>query len=179
MRYCPISATSTSWVCPPETISARNGNCGGSGFEERREQMAFQMMDGDRRAAPGVGEAAREAGSHQKRADEARAGGVGDAVDALWTRIRVGQRLAHQREEPLHMIPGGDLGNHPAIGLVQRDLAVEPMGQEPPLGVDTPPRPSRRRSSRFRLHAWTCQKTPACGGEMGKSADFAFCGDAP
>ena len=46
-----------------------------------------------------------------------------------------GQRLAHQRQEPPDVVPGGELGHHPAIGLVQRDLAVKPMGQQPPRGV--------------------------------------------
>ena len=67
-------------------------------LEERREQVPFQVMDGDRGPAPGVGEAAGEPGPDQQRPDEAGTGGIGDTVDAFRTRIRLGERLAHQRQ---------------------------------------------------------------------------------
>ena len=70
-----------SMVWPPDTSSARCGNGGGIGFEQRRQQVAFEVVHGDRRHVPGIGQRAAERRPGQQRADEAGTRGVGDAVE--------------------------------------------------------------------------------------------------
>ena len=44
-------ATRMSWVWPPETSSATNGNAGARIGQQRRKQMAFEVVDADHRHA--------------------------------------------------------------------------------------------------------------------------------
>ena len=102
------------------------------GLEQRRQQMALEMVDADRGPAPGVGQAPGEPSAHQQRPDQSRAGRVGDAVDgardpnaaaANASRTSGSSRRTWSRE--------ASSGTTPPYGLVQRDLTVKPVGQQP------------------------------------------------
>ncbi len=52
------------------------------------------------------------------------------------------------------MVPGGQLGHHPAIRLMHRNLAVETVRQQSQVGVVNRHPPSRRRNFRFQSLAF-------------------------
>ena len=106
------------------------------GLERGREQVTLQMMHPHRRQPPGGSERAGERGPGQQRADQARAGRVGDAVEVGRTGIGVAQHPVDERQQALDMVPRGELGDHPAVDAVQFHLREERMRQQPPPIVE-------------------------------------------
>jgi len=104
-------------------------------LEQRREQVAFEVMHADGRPVPGVSEAACEGGTRQKCADQAGASGVGDAIQLGWPGIGLGQRGTHQWQQPTHVIPRGQLRNDPAEDPMQVYLAEKLVGQQAALAI--------------------------------------------
>ncbi len=93
-------------------------------------------MDADGRQPPAVGQRTRQGGPAQQRADQSGARGIGDAVQLLRPRARRRQRIAHQRQQALHVIARGQLRDYAAIYPVQVDLAPQPVRQQPALLVE-------------------------------------------
>ena len=53
------------------------------GLQQRRQQVAFEVVHGHRRNVPGIGQRAPQRGAGQQRPDEPGTGGIGDAVELL------------------------------------------------------------------------------------------------
>ena len=105
-------------------------------LEHRREQVAFHMMDADRRHVPGQRQAPPDGRAHEQRPGQARAGGVGHPAHLL----RPGRGLVHdqleQRQGLADVIAGRQLRHHPAVGGVQIHLRIKPMRQQAPVRVE-------------------------------------------
>ena len=93
--------------------------------------MALQVVNTQRRLAPGRTQGRGEALADQQGANQPRAGGIGDPVNGCFIRLSLGQRLPDQGQQTAHMVPGGQFRHHPPVGLVHRHLAVKPMRQKP------------------------------------------------
>ena len=105
-------------------------------FEHGRHQVAFEMMDADRRATPGIGKASAEGRSDQQGADEARPRRIGNRIDVGRRGTRLGQRGTGQRQDTADVVPRSQLRYHPPIAVVHLGLAVQAMGQEAPFLVE-------------------------------------------
>jgi len=97
--------------------------------------MPLQMMDAQHRFAPGQAQAGGEARSHQKSAYETGSRSVGNTVDRLRARLGIGKRLPEKGQKAPNMVPRGQFRHHPSVGLVHRDLAVKPVGQQSQVAV--------------------------------------------
>jgi len=92
--------------------------------------VAFHVVDRDRRLAQRPGQGPRHPGPDQQRPDQARTGGVGDAVDVGQRQPGLGQGLADQRGQLADVVAAGQFRHHPAVFGVQRDLAVDRVRQQ-------------------------------------------------
>ncbi len=104
-------------------------------LQHRRQQVAFHVVHAQGRNPPGKGQRLGAGSAHQQRPHQARAGGVGDAIDLGRHAAGFGQDLADQGQHALDVIAGGKLGHHPAVGAVQVDLAEQRIGQQPAFAV--------------------------------------------
>ena len=84
--------------------------------------MAFEMIHRDERKAEGVSETLGTCDADEQRADEARPGGDGDAIDVVERHLRVVESACDERKQMLQMLPRGDLRNHAAERAVPLDL---------------------------------------------------------
>jgi len=100
-------------------------------FQERRQQMSFEVMHADRRHAPRVGEAARQRGAGKQRADEAGACGVGDPVELPGRGGGTLERQPHQGQQAPDVIARGELRHDAPVGAVQLHLAEELVREQP------------------------------------------------
>jgi len=94
-------------------------------LHQRRQQMAFHMVDSDGRHIQAPGQRTGHAGADQQRANQARASGIGHALDLGDGDAGLVQGLADQRQGLAHVVAAGQLGHHPAVFGVQRNLAVD------------------------------------------------------
>ncbi len=85
-------------------------------------------MHRQHRAAPGETQSVRHATAHHQGANQARPGGIGD--DVRFFDPGLVQHPPDQRQQAAHVIAGGDLRHHAAVGRVQVDLAMQRMGDE-------------------------------------------------
>jgi hypothetical protein len=95
------------------------------GRQERRHQVAFEVVHAQRRLAERRRQRARDARAHQQRARQAGAAREGDDVDVVLRQRRVGQRRLEQRQHAPHVVARRQLRHHAAVGLVHPDLAVQ------------------------------------------------------
>ncbi len=102
-------------------------------LQQRREQMPFEVMDADRRLAPGVGEAPSERGAGQQCADQAGTGGVRHPVQLGRANAGLVQSGANERQQAPNVIPGRQFGNDAPEDAMQVDLAEKLVGQQPPI----------------------------------------------
>ena len=128
--------TSISSVWPPDTSSARCGNRRRRILQQRRQQVALQVVHADGRQPPAIGEGLRQRRAGQQRADQAGTRRIGDAAE--FRRPGPGRRqgLAHQGQQAAHVIARGQLGHHAAVQPVQVDLAVESCASRPRIVVE-------------------------------------------
>jgi len=101
------------------------------GLEERREEVSFEMVYPDRWQPPCVREAARQGGAGEQRPDEAGSRRIRHAVQVARAGARPLQRALDQRQQPPHVVAGGELRDHATIRAVQLDLAEELVREEP------------------------------------------------
>ena len=90
------------------------------------------VVDGDQGHPQGAGRRLGEVHPHQHRPDEAGGVGDGDGVQVLPAQPGVGQGPLGQGDDGLHVLPGGDLGDHPAVEGVHLDLGGDAAGQHRP-----------------------------------------------
>jgi hypothetical protein len=93
--------------------------------------VALEVMNAQRRLTPGESQRGRKALPHQQGPNQARPGRVGQPINGGRVRFGGGQGLPDEGQEAPYMVPGGQFGHHPAVGLVHGHLAVEPMREEP------------------------------------------------
>ena len=105
-------------------------------FQHRRQQVPLHMVHRHRRQAPAVGQAAADAGAHQQRPGQPRAGGERHTVELLRGSAGLAHHLAHQRQQPAHMVAAGQLRHHAAVGGMHVDLAVQRLAEQALFGVE-------------------------------------------
>ncbi len=96
--------------------------------------MRFEVVHPDERDAAGSGRRLGEGEPHQKRADQPRRIGGGDAVEILPRHVRLAQGLAHDRVDETHVGAGGQLGDHAlegkVLGLARNHAGEHPVAEE-------------------------------------------------
>ena len=96
--------------------------------------MAVQVIDGNQRQLLREGEALRGGETDEERADQARALGHTDRIEALELRVSLGQRLPHHREDELEVTSRGDLRDDAAEAGVQLGLGRDDVGTNVAVG---------------------------------------------
>ena len=120
---------------PAGDQQSHKGKGGRLFFQHGRQQVAFHMVNAQRRHAPGEGERPSACAPDQQRTDQTRAGGVNHTVHIPFLNACLGEHLAHQRNQPFDVVTGGQLGHDPAVHAVQVDLAEQGVGQQASLAV--------------------------------------------
>ena len=108
---------------------------GDVGGQPRGDRVALQVIDRHQRQAPRQGHSLAEGQPHHHPADQARAGGGGDARELAIAEAGGLERLGGDRVDGLHMGAGGDLWHHAAIGRVVGDLRSDDGGQHLHMAV--------------------------------------------
>jgi hypothetical protein len=103
--------------------------------EERRQKVAFEMVDADRRHAQGVGESVGGACADQQSAGEPGPSCVGDATDVSDAQPGLVQDLACEGQNAADVVARGELGNHAAVLRMHRHLRVQGMREQTAAGV--------------------------------------------
>gem|GEM_PF-11270 len=94
--------------------------------------MAFQVMNAERGNVERVRQAMGKRSADEERTGQARPFGVADALQVAELPARRVEYPAGKRRQAADVVAGGELGHHPAIGLVHRHLRMQRMRQQPP-----------------------------------------------
>jgi small subunit ribosomal protein S21 len=97
--------------------------------------MALEVMDAYGRAAPGVREAPGHRSADEQGADQPGSGGIGDPIDFRRPEAGVFEGALDQWQEFPDMVAGSQLGDDPAVGGMEVDLAEKPVRAQAPLAV--------------------------------------------
>lgn len=89
--------------------------------------MTFHVMHTDRRHIQRPGQRARHTGTYKECAHQARACGIGHAIEFVDAQPGLVQGLADQRQQLAHVVAAGQFRHHPAVFGMQRNLAVDRM----------------------------------------------------
>src|SRR5689334_15899690 len=89
------------------------------------------MMDADCGKAKAESEAVREGGADEKRAREAGALRERNRVEVRLASAGAAQHIPDQRQEPPDVIARRELRYHAPVRVVERDLRVERVGEQP------------------------------------------------
>ena len=100
-------------------------------LQERCEQMPFEVVNGHRWYAPGVGQASPQGGAGQQGPGQPWARGVGDPVDIGRLACGVLESFLEERQQLAYVIAGGELRDHATVSIVQRCLAEKTMREQP------------------------------------------------
>jgi hypothetical protein len=92
--------------------------------------VGLHVVDADGRNAQGEGQAAADAAADQQRADQARSGGVGDAVELPQVDTGVGQQRPQQGDGAAQVVARGQFRYHAAVLRVQRHLTVQGVAEQ-------------------------------------------------
>lgn len=90
--------------------------------DEGREQMAFEVVDGEKWFAQGAGHGFCGGVADEERRSETGPGGGGEGIDLLHGDARIPQSGLHQRTQDERMIARSQLRHHATVGLVEGDL---------------------------------------------------------
>ena len=93
-----------------------------AGVDEGREQVAFEVVDGEEGLAGRGGHRFRGGGAYEQRRGEAGPGGGGEGVDLVDVEPGVPQRLLDQRAEVERVVARGDFRDHAAVDAMEFDL---------------------------------------------------------
>ena len=93
--------------------------------------MALQVVDRHERQAPPPRERFRSGQSDEQRADQPRSLRDGDAVDRI--EAVFAERLAHDGQHELEVVPRRDLRDHPAEPRMQVRLGRDDVGADFPV----------------------------------------------
>ena len=122
--------------------------------EQRRQQMAFEVMHADDRLAEREAERIRDGCADKERAREARSLRVRDAIEFGESRFRPFEHALGKRNDTTDVIARGEFGDYAPVGDVQRDLRMELVREQPALRVVHGEARFRRRKFRCRGHAF-------------------------
>ena len=103
------------------------------GFEQRREQVAFEMVDADDRHLEREAQRGGNAGADQQRPGQPRPFGIGDGLDIVQGAAGLLQDLPGQRQHAPDVVARGEFRHHPAVFGVHRHLGVQRMGEQAAL----------------------------------------------
>ena len=104
-------------------------------FEHRGKEMAFHVMDRERRHVPCVGDAPAERRADEQRPHQPGSGGIGHAVDVRGPGARLVEHAAHQSRQPSNVVARSELGHHASELGVNRNLRVHGVREQTVLGV--------------------------------------------
>ena len=107
----------------------------GRRFEQRRQQMPFEVMHADCRDVPGIGQTSRQRGTCQQRTDEAWPSCVSHAVEICRKRRRLCQRAPYYRQQPTNVIARSQLWHDSTKYPMQIDLAEYLVRKQSPLAI--------------------------------------------
>ena len=93
--------------------------------QERRQQVAFEVVDAQHGPPQRRAQRHCHTGTHQQRAGQPRPAGVGHEVDLVQAARGLGQHLAGQRQHALHMVARGQFGHHAAERGMHVHLRVQ------------------------------------------------------
>jgi small subunit ribosomal protein S21 len=99
--------------------------------EERRQQVAFEVMDAERGHAQRGGECVGEGSAHQQGTREPRPFCIGDCRKVFGAAPGVRKELSRERDDAAHVVARGELRHHAPVRLVHRDLGVHEMTKQP------------------------------------------------
>ncbi len=99
-------------------------------FHQRRQQVAFHVVHANRRHIQCPGQRARHPGTDQQGTNQARAGGVGHAIEFVDAHTGLAQGLTDQWQQLAHVVTAGQLRHHAAVFGMQRNLAVHRVGAQ-------------------------------------------------
>ena len=122
------------------SVAARNekgdeGKCGPPSGEQRRKQVAFQVMDSKYRNRQRFSERVGEGSADQQGAGEPGALGIAHAAQLGHPVSGAFENQARERHEAPNVVARGKLGHDPAVGLVHRHLRMHHVGEQAPLGA--------------------------------------------
>jgi N6-L-threonylcarbamoyladenine synthase len=103
--------------------------------QQRRQQVAFQVVHAQHRLVERQPLAARDRRADEQGARQARTLRVRDGIDVGRRDIRSLQRLLQQGDRAADMVARGQFRHHAAIFLVHRHLRVQRMRQQAPACV--------------------------------------------
>ncbi|KAG1247953.1 hypothetical protein G6F65_019887 [Rhizopus arrhizus] len=101
-----------------------------------RQQVAFQVMDADRRQVPRPGERLRHAGADEQGARQARAGRIGHGTDVGHLQAGLFQHLAGERHDAADVGARGEFRHHATVFLVHGDLGMQRVREQSPFRTD-------------------------------------------
>ena len=108
---------------PPDTSSTTSGQLEVRILEERRVEVGLEVVHPDERHVPHERQRLGRAHADEQRADQTRADGGGDGVDAGVLDAGLDDGLGDDRHDQLDVGAAGDLGHDAAEAGVQIDLA--------------------------------------------------------
>ena len=133
----------------PRRAARRTESAGGSAEQERRQQVAFEVVDAERRLAERGGERAGDAGADEQRAGQPGPARVGDDVEVRQPTAGVVRAPRAPAAATRRMWSrDASSGTTPPYAACSVDLAVQRLGDESRRLVGRATRPARRRSRR-------------------------------
>ena len=103
--------------------------------DERGEEVAFEVIDGEEWFVAGEGEGFGGRGADEEGAGEAGSGGGGEGVDVGELEAGVGEDGFGDGPESGHVVAGGQFRDDAAVGLVFRDLGGDAGGEDVAVGI--------------------------------------------
>jgi hypothetical protein len=100
--------------------------------QQRGQQMPLEVMDADGRDVQREREGMREGGAHQQGAGQAGTLGVADALELPDLSLCNVKNPPGQRHQAADMVPRGELGDDPAVGLVHGNLGMHGVREQAP-----------------------------------------------
>jgi hypothetical protein len=98
--------------------------------QERGLEVPGDVVDADQRFAVDEGDRLRHLQPHQQRAHEARALGDRDRVEGRVVEPGLGHGAAHHGHDVLDVVARRQLGHHPAVGRMDRDLGGDHVRED-------------------------------------------------
>jgi len=104
-------------------------------LEQRRQKMAFQVVNPKGWHLPGISEAPGQGCASQQSTNQPRTRGISDPVEVRRGRRRLCEDATDQGKEPPDVVPGSQLRHHPPVNPVKVDLTEELVRQKAAIRV--------------------------------------------
>jgi len=105
-------------------------------FKQNGVDVAFEMIDGDKRLADGHGQDFAVGDADKQRADESRTARHGDGVEVVQREAGLLEGFADDGNDLAEMFAGGKLRNYSTVLCVQVDLRGDNVGKDLPAVGD-------------------------------------------